>query len=85
MPIRQLDGRNIRRQPAVGKRGDGDAAHGGGGVGEGEELLQPHRQHLRAESQLWGLYAGGVEEVLGAGVRSGVVCDGEDELDHMFL
>lgn len=48
---------------------DGDAADGGGGMGEGEELLQPHRQHVRA-----GSHTGGVEEVLGIGVRSSFVC-----------
>ena len=77
VPVREPDRGQVRREPALGawQRG-GDAAHGGGGVGEAEAILQPRRQLLRPQPPLRRLHAGRVEEVGGARLRSGHVCEG---------
>lgn len=76
MRVRELNGEQVRREPAVGRGDGGGAARGGGGVGEGEEILRPGEQHVRGEARVRGLYAGGVEELDGGGVRSSRVCEG---------
>jgi len=63
----------------------GDGAHGGGGVGEAEAVLQPHRQLVRGEPQVRRVHAGGVEEVDGARVRSSDVRESDCETcDHLY-
>lgn len=54
-------------------------------MGEGEGVLQPHGQHVRAEPPVRRLHAGRVEEVAGVGVRAGHMSQGSEQLEYLLL